>query len=124
MRFRSEPSPFLLRMHPLVRRDLLSLGYLIMCTSGAQRTRGFQPPHRRSPRPADDVERQACAGLAAIAFDVGFFLWAFLLCEIQNLLTTIVGKPISERLDVGALVVEDRWSDDDLSSSPPITYRL
>src|SRR5947209_15174943 len=68
-------SPLLARMHPLVRRDLPPLRQLdhvhrrriAALAAVAAFQRRFQFPQRRVARAADGVERQACAGLAAVA---------------------------------------------------------
>ena len=73
-----QASALLIRMDPLVRRDLPRSRQLdhphrrrhpaLLARPALQRR--LQLPDRRIPRPADRIERQACSGLAAIAFDL------------------------------------------------------
>src|SRR5712675_2990031 len=65
-------------MHPEIRRDLARPGQLdhvhrrlvAALAARAAFQRRLQFPDRRIARPADRVERQARAGLAAVAFDL------------------------------------------------------
>jgi hypothetical protein len=65
-------------MHPNIRRDLARLRQLdhvhrrrvAAFAAGAAFQRRFQLPDRRILRPADGIERQARAGLAAVALDL------------------------------------------------------
>ena len=76
MRQRASASPLFVRMYPQIRRDLARLGQLdhvhrrriAAPPARPALQRGLELPERRVARPADRVERQACAGLAAVAF--------------------------------------------------------
>ena len=113
-----QASALLIRMDPLVRRDLPRSRQLdhphrrrhpaLLARPALQRR--LQLPDRRIPRPADRIERQACSGLAAVTldFEPGQSAVQALRDRRRRLSRpTIAFHPDRPRLSLGAVRIQD-----------------